>query len=163
MNDSLKTALAQAICYGEDFKDREGGGVLMVDRETNESFSFIPITNSMAATNRDKYLYVADKDEYGKKVIPLIISCQFKPFASFHTHPGNCSTDPSYTDVSKLFMGFPINYIYSPTRKQLSCYEKMSNDEVRNIPRAELVLVELDASLDDEPFKIAWKKTDITL
>lgn len=108
---SIEMALDDAVtlCW-KTRKDFEEAGGIILFKEPDE-YLFIPVTNSNTGTDEAPVLYSADRNEYAKYVIPMF-KWGYKQYASFHTHP-QFLPNPSSIDMTVLFPGFPINYIYS--------------------------------------------------
>lgn len=120
MNDSLKAALLLAchLCNGE-INEEEGGFIVRKDDE----YRFHKIRNANTGTPVAEALFTADKTEFGDKIIKgEMIKNKAIIDSSFHTHPTNYPPIPSHTDLTRLFKGFPINYIYSPSLSTLVQY-----------------------------------------
>ena len=118
---SLKEALWQAVeaCWNSIDDVEERGGIIIRDPKT-DTYRFIPIHNSNHGQPNAPYLYTADRDMYAKEIIPLMRS-GWRHYASFHTHP-QFEAYPSFIDMTELFPGFPINYIYSGLKNKLIKY-----------------------------------------
>lgn len=125
MRASLVEALRQALqeCKGEN--EEEGGFLVKKDDDTVQ---FFKITNAHSGTLTARGLFEPDRAEYGEKVIASY-GQGFKNFASFHTHPTNYPAYPSGTDVTRLFNGQPINFIWSPSLKDLRVYTYLGRKE----------------------------------
>lgn len=114
LDQQLQLAM-QSVQY--DGAEEEGGFIL----KREDEYLFVKVKNANTGTEVALVLFTADRAEFGTKVIPhqkdgWII------WASFHSHPGN-SVMPSSTDLTKLFKGFPNNFIYSPKSKKLNWYQ----------------------------------------
>lgn len=106
----------------------EQGGFML---EKDHTYHFIQIKNAFKGLLKAKVLYQADTEEFGKKVIPLLID-GWNMHASFHTHPNGLSANPSRIDLQQLFLGHQTNYIYAPASDVLVKYHqaKVNEDEV---------------------------------
>lgn len=136
----LAEALEDAIAWVTlDDTDEERGGVIVVAGEHPKNrFRFIPLRNYNEGTDTAKVLWTADRMEYGKIVCPMFRK-GWRQYASFHSHP-RFPAMPSHTDLTKLFPGFGINYIYSCTDHQLGIYAKKDGKLLgflRDIPHAQ--------------------------
>lgn len=118
LEGSLKDALQRAMteCVGDR---EEEGGVIVVN---GENYEFIKLRNQHTGTATAVALFDGDRQEYGEKVISKF-DAGYKNFASFHTHPTGCGARPSHTDLTRLFTGFPVNFIWSPSLKELCRYD----------------------------------------
>lgn len=127
-SQSLSDALKKAIRLCKDGNEEKGGFIL---RKGN-SYQFVHVLNSNTGTPIAHGLYTADKVEFGKKVLKLIMTagCGWSHYASFHTHPNGYASTPSNIDLYKLFTGFNINYIYATQQKELVRYKKVDVSEV---------------------------------
>lgn len=96
----------------------EEGGIIIHDPSTPNSFEFIKITNQNAGTKIAPVLWTADRQEYADKIIPRFAK-GMRHYASFHTHPRFLPI-PSNVDLTQLFPGFSINYIYSQVSAAIS-------------------------------------------
>ena len=117
LEGSLKTALQQAMVQCPGTNEEEGGVILQGPTE----FEFIKLRNQHTGTPVAVGFFEADREEYGQLVIPRF-DAGLKNFASFHTHPTGCRAMPSTIDLTRLFNGFPINFICSPSMGELYCY-----------------------------------------
>lgn len=125
LGDSLHVALKLAVstCLGAD--EEEGGFIVRKDDE----YQFHRITNSHTGTPTAVGLYEPERQEYGDKVIGSY-SQGFKNYGSFHTHPTNFPARPSFTDLTRLFNGQPVNFIWSPSLRELKKYTFLgANDD----------------------------------
>lgn len=111
LNDALREASLQ--CPGVD---EEEGGILLVK---DDKYTFIKLRNRHTGEPVAVGFFEADPAEYGEKVIPLF-NDGHKNFASYHTHPTGCRAMPSSVDLTRLFNGFPTNFISSPSRGELN-------------------------------------------
>lgn len=118
---TLKGALWEALegCWNiqEDMEER--GGIIIHNKET-DIYRFVYLHNSNSGTPIAPVLYTADRGMYAKIVIPLM-RAGWRHYASFHTHP-QFEAWPSHIDMTELFPGFPINYIYSGSKNKLMKY-----------------------------------------
>lgn len=114
---SLAGALRQAVmeCIGEH--EEEGGFIV----KRLPDYQFFRVTNVNTGTPSAAGLYEPVRQEYGEKVIGSY-GKGFQNFASFHTHPTNYPARPSFTDLTRLFNGQPVNFIWSPSLRQLKQY-----------------------------------------
>jgi proteasome lid subunit RPN8/RPN11 len=131
---SIEQALDDAIvlCGGRTDKEEDGGIILHKDGE----FVFFPIRNSNTGTDVAPYLYSADRDEYAKKILPMLKKGWGQ--YSFHTHP-QFMPYPSNVDMTQLFPGFPDNYIYSDLTKQVYKYTWIDPLDLKKGVNGELV------------------------
>ena len=111
--------LAQLSCTPE-LNEEEGGFIIHNDK-TGE-FEFHKVTNANTGEKIARVLFTADAQEYGDKVLTKVLTGKWVEYASFHTHPRGCEPYPSKVDLTQLFKGFPINYIYAPHMDKLVCY-----------------------------------------
>ena len=125
---SLCAALKEAVvrCPGVD--EEEGGFIVCRPRVREEGeYQFHRIRNSHTGTPSAAGLYEPDRQEYGEKII-MSYNVGFQNYASFHTHPTNCPARPSITDLTRLFNGQPVNYICSPSLRELKVYSMVGVD-----------------------------------
>jgi hypothetical protein len=99
-------------------RNEEEGGVILINHKKKE-YCFVKVRNLHEGTPTAYGLYVADPEEFGGRVIPML-SKGWELYASFHTHPQFPCT-PSQLDYNKLFQGFKYNYIYSSRDLEFSC------------------------------------------
>ena len=102
----------------EDMEER-GGLVMRFGDE--EKYIFVPLRNANTGTPIAPVLFTADRDEYAKIILPMF-KRGWRQYASFHTHP-QFAPYPSHIDMTRLFKGFLVNYIYSGTQNKLMRYE----------------------------------------
>lgn len=166
MTESLKLALDEAMAYAAPFIEMECGGVILKSKEADE-YKFIPLLNKHKDTAKSAGLYEVDRTDFGKQVIPLLTS-GYNNYASFHTHPIGCDTNPSSIDFTKLFKGFPTNFIFSPSTKALSQYDFVPGTTMEEIfgsgkgGENTLLFVEnLEDKLDGPKIESAWNLTKL--
>lgn len=117
-NINLGRVLVTAAMECPDRLEEEGGVILKNVRD-HSAFTFVKVKNVHRRTSTAHGLYVAEPEDFGSKVIPML-SKKWELYASFHTHPQFSST-PSMLDYDKLFQGFRYNYIYSTRDREFSC------------------------------------------
>lgn len=125
LGDSLHAALKLAVdtCLGID--EEEGGFIV----RRGEEYQFHRIINSHTGTPTAIGLYEPNRQEYGDKVIGSY-GKGFQNFGSFHTHPTNFPARPSITDLTRLFNGQPVNFIWSPSLRELKQYTfRIANED----------------------------------
>jgi len=105
--------VARVECLG---RHEEEGGIIL---RNGEVFRFIKLTNRHTGTPTAVGFFEVDPQEYAEKILPLFNE-GWKNYASFHTHPTGCRARPSMVDLTRLFNGFPDNYIWSPSFKELN-------------------------------------------
>ena len=115
---TIDNALKRAINQCQNIDLEEEGGVIL--HHPDKAYMFVKIRNANTGKPLARGLWTADRAEFGKKVIPTFKD-GWTVHASFHTHP-QFSVNPSMIDMTELFMGFPINYIYGNKTKQLARY-----------------------------------------
>jgi hypothetical protein len=131
-NTTLNNILDEAIGLCTSNDDEQGGVILSkVGGEgpygKRIDYQFVHLRNANTGLPLAKSLWTADRNEYAKKVIPLFKD-GWRHFASFHTHP-KWPAIPSKIDLTELFPGFPINYIYSGIDNDLGRFEFDDTDE----------------------------------
>ena len=104
---------ARAQCPGVD--EEEGGLILVKD----DVYKFVKLRNKHTGETVAVGFIEFDPAEYGEKIISLF-NDGWRNHSSFHTHPTGCRALPSMIDLTRLFNGFPVNYIWSPSREELS-------------------------------------------
>lgn len=112
--ESLINQLTNAIQECQNLKEEEGGIIL---RKENE-FSFVKITNNLSGLPIAQGLWEAERNEFAQKVLSKY-KLGWRVYASLHTHPIFLPI-PSALDLSELFRGFPINFIYSKKYKKIT-------------------------------------------
>ena len=130
INKSLARAIATATVECGDSKEEEGGIILTLNQPFRE-YKFIKVINDRRGTLSARGLYVANPEDFGKHVFPLI-SEGWNMYASFHTHPTFPAT-PSSLDEDKLFRGFKYNFIFSNTERTVSCSEWSPQNDLHTI------------------------------
>jgi hypothetical protein len=110
-------ALRLAINQCPGVEEEEGGFLISRDDE----IEFHKIVNKYSGTPTARGLYEPDRIEYGNKIIAAY-SKGFINYASFHTHPTLCPAKPSQTDLTRLFNGQPVNFIWSPSVRELNMF-----------------------------------------
>lgn len=118
--NSLKTAISTCAIDHE-----EHGGIILVK---DDVFEFIKLKNENTGTSTAYALWTADRNEFSKLIIPRLKD-GWRQYASFHVHP-SFTAYPSSIDLTKLFLGFPINYIYSTKDNVLMEYKYNKDDDV---------------------------------
>lgn len=108
--DELQKAIA--TCTGVE----ERGGVILYHPE-KDLYEFVEVRNANAGTETAKVLWTGDREEHAKKVIARFRE-GWRQHGSFHTHP-EFPAHPSGIDMSQLFPGFKVNYIYSISDQEL--------------------------------------------
>lgn len=133
---TLKASLLKALetCAVDH---EEHGGIILFK---NPEYEFVKLTNLNTGTEVATALWTADRDEYCKLIIPKITKEGWKQYASFHIHPA-FSANPSIIDLTQLFLGFPINYIYSKRDKQLMEYRYSQDKDGKNWIQTPIPLV----------------------
>ena len=126
LTQQLKTVLLLAMSQCPGLSEEEGGIIL----RKQEDFLFVKISNQVSGTAQARCLYVANAQEVGNKIIPLLDS--WVMYGSFHTHPTGYPASPSMLDLRALFRGFPINIIYAPGMKQLTSWRFLKTKESTN-------------------------------
>lgn len=106
---NLEEALLQATKDCSHDIEEEGGIILSKDNE----FVFHKLRNQNTGTPIAPVLWTADRNEYATIVLPKFKD-GWRHYASFHTHP-QFQPFPSQIDLTQLFPGFPINFIFSKT------------------------------------------------
>ena len=125
---TLKEVIKRAIkLCADDVDHEEKGGIILQD---GDSFKFVYLKNTLAGTPQAMGLWVADMNEFGEKVIPLLTNT-CKAYGSFHTHPLFLPV-PSSIDRMRLFQGYKYNYIWSVKYKSL-CKYAIENGEWVNV------------------------------
>jgi hypothetical protein len=118
INKRLSRVITGAAMECRRNTEEEGGIVLT---RKGQDFIFVKVKNLHEGEPTAYGLYVADPEEFGQKVIPMI-GAGWEMYASFHTHP-QFSPLPSQLDYDKLFQGFKYNYIFSNRDREFSCSE----------------------------------------
>lgn len=116
--DTIDTALDQARAACTTNMEEQGGVIV---RKPEGIFKFIKIENAFAGQPQANTLWLADREEYAEKVIPLF-NDGWKNYASYHTHP-RWPAQPSSIDLKDLFPGFPVNYIHSSLEDETNRFE----------------------------------------
>ena len=116
---SLLRAVRQAPESVNTGLEEEQGGFIL---RKQDEFLFVQVRNANTGTPSAPGLYTADAQEYGEKVIKLELTGGWKLFATFHTHPTNCSPWPSGTDVGNLFKSAKVHFIFAPWCDELNCF-----------------------------------------
>lgn len=112
--ESLVQQLNNAIVECQNLAEEEGGLIIQKD----DSFSFIKVTNSHSGNPIAQGLWEPDRNEFAQKVLAKYKE-GWRIYASLHTHPIFLPT-PSVLDLTELFRGFPINFIYSKLHKKIT-------------------------------------------
>lgn len=115
-DDTLQGTLSAAVegCwYCLDNADLDEHGGIILHHEKDDKYKFISLFNINHGTTLAHVLWTAGQHEYATQIIPLFRK-GWKQYASFHTHP-QFIAQPSSIDLTQLFQGFKINYIYSGT------------------------------------------------
>lgn len=109
-HDNLRAQLRLAVeqCASSDGGEENGG---IITNQGTE-YSFLKLRNEFTGTPAAGGLYKVDPTEYGAKIIPLLLTGWSAKF-SFHKHPTGYPAWPSPQDRSALFLGFPVNFIYT--------------------------------------------------
>ncbi len=110
----LEEILEQAATVCNNTTEEEGGIILHKDGD----YLFVKLKNNNTGTDLARVLWTADRYEYAAQVLPLLKE-GFKHYASFHTHPMFVPF-PSHIDVTQLFPGFSLNFIYSQAKQQVT-------------------------------------------
>ena len=113
---SLNQCLLRAILHYDDSLVEEQGGFILKEKGL-ANYKFIPVKNANTGAAEALCLYIADRQQFNNEVLLLTIDGEWEIYASYHTHPEGCRAMPSNTDLTKLFEGFPTNYIYSPNKE----------------------------------------------
>ena len=123
---SLTHCLLSAILQ-YDYKLEEEQGGFIIKHPDFHIFEFIPVKNKNTGTVIACGLYSADQSEYADKVLGRTLDDGWSVYASYHTHPkgGFVRAMPSSIDITKLFAGFPTNFIYAPD-KELNRFDYQS-------------------------------------
>ena len=95
---------------------------MILKRTDKDVYQYIPIRNQNTGTRLARGLYTADKAEVAAKVMGMVFAGTHEVYASFHTHPIGFPAMPSMEDLTKLFTGHPINYIYAPQEDVLNMF-----------------------------------------
>lgn len=117
LDDVLYAVIQQAMSECPGVNEEEGGVILT----RNGEYEFIKLRNKHTGTPTAVGLFEVDPKEYGEKVITKF-DLGFRNYASFHTHPTGCRALPSTIDLSRLFRGFPDNFIWSPSMEELNLF-----------------------------------------
>jgi hypothetical protein len=146
MNEKLKEtqALLDAISscpHGVGTPFEEQGGFIVNKQGVYE---FIKIPNQNAGTRIAASLYTANRDEFSRLISQPFADGKHIPYASFHTHPPGYGAGASTTDLTYLFTGFPINFVYAPDFRHLHCYT-FSKD--KNLWQLKRMLVSKDLKI----------------
>lgn len=159
---TLNEALAAAVSYADPHPEKEVGGFILKKKNTADEYVFVPVENKYINKPEEVGLYSPNPKLYGSLVVSLLLD-GFENFASFHSHPLGCSTRPSVTDLSKLFKGFPVNYIYSAEFKHLAQYTFTPGNTIEELfdkgklsENTILVVDEINQSIE-----AAWDTTTI--
>lgn len=112
---TLEQVLGHAVKECKDAKEEEGGVII---RHSDDHYQFIKLRNQNTGTEIAPVLWTADRNEYAQKVMPLFFK-GWRQFASFHTHP-QFLPFPSNIDLTQLFPGFSIDYIYSQKTREIT-------------------------------------------
>lgn len=120
---SLKEAIQCAKNECSSLSEEEGGVIVSKDLD----YEFIKLRNQHTGNAIASGFYEADREEYGQKVIAKF-EAGFKNFASFHTHPTGFRAYPSTIDLTRLFNGFPDNFIWSPSFDEIRWYSYIRNE-----------------------------------
>jgi hypothetical protein len=133
INKELARVLATATVECGDSKEEEGGIILANNKldAGTKHYKFIKVINDKRGTISARGLYVANPEDFGKNVFPLI-SEGWNMYASFHTHPSFPAT-PSRLDEDKLFRGFKYNFIFSNTERTISCSEWSPQNDLHTV------------------------------
>lgn len=137
---SLNQVLKRFTSSCDPAFDEERGGFIIKQIETNK-YEGHWITNIHTGTPVARALFTAEANEYGEKILKKVLTGKWEEYASFHTHPIGFGAIPSSIDLDKLFKGFPINYIYSPSLKVLIQYTYNKNQNLWNPKKIQPVLV----------------------
>lgn len=124
LDEDLKVVLKEAITICKWNGEEEGGFILKKD----SGYKFVKIDNGYSGQLCAAGLYIATPEQYGLKVITLQNKEGYIPSASFHTHPDGCGAWPSSIDLKNIFRGFPINFIYAPSKNELVMYNSVKED-----------------------------------
>lgn len=124
LNPSLKRALLHAKEELTNPNEEEGGFILFKDGV----YKFVHISNEYSGTPSASALYRACPDEVGNHVVAELNN-GWKMYATYHTHPTNYPAYPSGTDLTRLFLACPVNYIASPSLGQLCRYTYTKENE----------------------------------
>lgn len=98
----------------------EHGGIILVDK-TGHNFEFVYINNVNTGQSLAQHLWTGNGVEFAELIIPQVRK-GWKIYASFHTHP-QFRAFPSNIDITQLFRGFPLNYIYSNRDRELNAFK----------------------------------------
>jgi hypothetical protein len=133
INRDLARAISTAVVECGDSKEEEGGIILSFIHPEfgTRQFKFIKVINDRRGTLSARGLYVANPEDFGKHVFPLI-SEGWNMYASFHTHP-TFSATPSSLDEDKLFRGFKYNFIFSNSERTVSCSEWSPQNDLHTV------------------------------
>lgn len=133
INTELARAVVSAALECGNSEEEQGGVVVtsFTPQTGEKEFRFIKVLNDKAGTPIATGLYVANPDDFGSKVFPLLTRGWYL-YASFHTHP-TFSANPSSLDREKLFKGFKYNFIYSTLEKTVSCSEWSPQTDLHTI------------------------------
>jgi len=117
-NNSLIQSLQSAkLSYKPELNEEQGGFII---KDSHGKYSFVPVRNRNTGQPVAKSLYTADKAEFAKKVLTPCMLSGFELYASFHTHPKGYPAKPSRTDLTELFTGHTVNYIWAPQEDELN-------------------------------------------
>lgn len=132
INKGLARAIATATVECGGSKEEEGGIILVLDQPAGiREYKFIKVINDRRGTLSARGLYVANPEDFGKNVFPLITE-GWNMYASFHTHP-TFSATPSSLDEDKLFRGFKYNFIFSNSERTVSCSEWSPQNDLHTV------------------------------
>lgn len=124
LGDSLHAALKLAVSTCLGVNEEEGGFIV----RKGDEYQFHGVTNRHTGTETAVVLYEPVAQEYGDKVI-VSYGQGYQNFGSFHTHPTGCPARPSMTDLTRLFNGQPVNFIWSPSLREMKKYTFVSANE----------------------------------
>ena len=113
--NNITDALFDAVSECTRTIEEEGGLIL---RNSEGKFIYHKLRNANTGTQIAPVLWTADRMEYARIIMPQF-SKGWKNYASFHTHP-QFMPHPSSVDLNQLFLGFPVNFIYSPVTREVT-------------------------------------------